>query len=69
MLYRQIIAVYSQMNTKHVDKLCDHNGNFVKLHQLVLTVTTKPKASEVLECIFDLLQTDLPTFSSYSQRS
>lgn len=41
----------------------------MKFYQLVLTVTTKLEASEVLECIFDYLQTNLPTLCSYSQRS
>jgi hypothetical protein len=71
MLYREIIAVYFQINTEHLNTLRGQNVDFffVKLYLVVHTVTKKLDASDVLERIFDCLQTNLPTFCSYSQRS
>jgi len=70
MLCREIISVCSQFNTKHVNTLCGRNVDlFVKLYLVVHIVTTILDASDVLERISDWLQTNLPTFCSYSQRS
>jgi hypothetical protein len=40
MLYREIIAVCSQIHTKHVYKLCGRKWNFLMLKLLVHIVTT-----------------------------
>jgi hypothetical protein len=40
MLYREIIAVYSEIHTKHINTLCGQNVEFVSLNLVVRTVTT-----------------------------
>jgi len=40
MLYREIIAVYSQIHTKHINTLCGHNVEFLTLNLAVHIVTT-----------------------------
>ena len=40
MLYREIIAVYSEMNTKHINTLCRQKVEFVMLNLVVHIVTT-----------------------------
>jgi hypothetical protein len=39
MLYREIIAVCSEINTKHINTLCGQNVEFVMLNLAVHTVT------------------------------
>jgi len=41
MLYREIIAVCSQIHTKHINTLCRQNVEFVNVKLLVHIVTTK----------------------------
>jgi len=40
MLYREIIAVCSEIHTKHVNTLCGQNVQFLKLNLVVHIVTT-----------------------------
>jgi hypothetical protein len=40
MLYREVIAVYSQINTKHINTLCGQNVEFVNVKLMVHIVTT-----------------------------
>jgi len=40
MLYREIIVVYSDIHTKHINTLCGQNVEFV-LNLMVYIVTTK----------------------------
>jgi hypothetical protein len=41
MLYREIIAVYSEIHTKHISTLCGRNVVFVNVKLLVRIVTTR----------------------------
>ena len=40
MLYREIIAVCSQIHTKHINTLCGQNVEFVNVKLVVNIVTT-----------------------------
>jgi hypothetical protein len=40
MLYRQIIAVCSEIHTKHINTLCGQNSKFLTLKLAVHTITT-----------------------------
>ena len=40
MLYREIIAVCSEIHTKHINKLCGLKVEFVNVRLVVHTVTT-----------------------------
>jgi hypothetical protein len=40
MLYREIIAVCSQIHTKHINTLCGQNVGFVNIKLMVHIVTT-----------------------------
>ena len=40
MLYREIIAVCSQIHTKHINTLCGQNVEFLKLNLSIYTVIT-----------------------------
>jgi len=39
MLYREIIAVYSQIHTKHINTLCGQNVELLKVKMVVHIVT------------------------------
>ena len=39
MLYREIIAAYSQIHTKHVNTLCGQNGELLNVKLVVHAVT------------------------------
>jgi len=45
MLYREIIAVCSEIPTKHINTLCEQNVGLLKVKLAVYTVTT-----ELLKC-------------------
>ena len=40
MLFREIIAVFSQIHTKHINTLCGQNVEFVNVKLVVIKVTT-----------------------------
>ena len=40
MLYREIIAVYSEIHTKHINTLCGQNVEFMNVKLAVHIVTT-----------------------------
>ena len=40
MLYREIISVFSQIHTKHINLLCGQNVELLNVKLLVHTVTT-----------------------------
>jgi len=40
MLYREIMAVCSEIHTKHINKLCGQNVELLRVKLLVSTVTT-----------------------------
>ena len=40
MLYREIIAVCSQIHTKYINKLCGHNVELLNVKLVVHIVTT-----------------------------
>jgi len=40
MVYREIIAVYSEMHTKHINTLCGQNVEFFNVKLAVHIVTT-----------------------------
>jgi hypothetical protein len=40
MLYREIIAVYSQIHTKHINTLCGQNVELLNVKLVVHIVTT-----------------------------
>ena len=40
MLYREIIAVCSEIHTKHINTLCEQNVGFVDVKLVVRLVTT-----------------------------
>ena len=40
MLYREIIAVCSEIHTKHINTLCGQNGELLDVKLVVHTVTT-----------------------------
>jgi len=42
MLYREIIAVYCQIHTKHINTLCGQNVEFVNVKLAVHIVTMEP---------------------------
>jgi len=42
MLYREIIAVCSQIHTKHINKLCGQNVELLNVKLAVYIVTTGP---------------------------
>jgi len=41
MLYREIIAIYSEKRTKHIKALCGQNIEFLILNQEAYKITTK----------------------------
>jgi hypothetical protein len=43
MLYREIVAVYSEIHTKHINTLC---GQYVKLLKVKLAVYKEPVRAE-----------------------
>jgi hypothetical protein len=45
MLYREIIAVCSEIHTKHINTLCGQNVEFVMLNPAVRTVTTEERSA------------------------
>jgi len=40
MLYREIIAVFPHIHTKHINKLCEQNVELLNVKLVVRTVTT-----------------------------
>jgi hypothetical protein len=40
MLYREIIALFSQIHTKHINTLCGQNAEFVNVKNLVAYIVT-----------------------------
>ena len=42
MLYREIIAVCSQIHTKHLDELCEQNVELLNVKLAVYIVSTEP---------------------------
>jgi len=40
MLYREIMAIYSEIQTKHINTLCGQNVEFVNVKLVVHIVTT-----------------------------
>jgi hypothetical protein len=40
MLYREIIAVCSQIHTKHINTLCGQEAEFINANSVALQVTT-----------------------------
>jgi hypothetical protein len=46
MLYREIIAVCSEIHTKHINTLCGQNVEIVDVKLVVRTVTTLPIIGE-----------------------
>jgi len=61
MLYREIIAVCSQIHTKHINTLCGQNVEFVNVKPAVHKVTTglyrvEQKGNECIEflCYADI---------------
>ena len=51
MLYREIIAVCSEIHTKHINTLCGQNVELLNVKMLVYIVTTE------LRCLLSLLRT------------
>jgi len=52
MLYREIIAVCSQIHTKHINTLCGHNVEFLTVKpggRYQGTITTGPKRAHQAE--------------------
>jgi len=47
MLYREIIAVCSQIHTKHINTLCGQNVEFVNVKLAVHVVTTGLQGVEI----------------------
>ena len=47
MLYREIIAVCSQIHTKHINKLCGQNVELLNVKLAVYIVTTGLTSGEV----------------------
>jgi len=41
MMYRDIIAVCSQIHTKHINTLCGQNVQLLKIELVVLILTTE----------------------------
>jgi len=41
MLYREILAVFSQIHTKRINTLCGHNVEFLTVKLVVHIVTTE----------------------------
>jgi len=44
MLYREIIAVCSQIHTKHINTLCGQNGELLNVELAVHIATTGPES-------------------------
>jgi hypothetical protein len=40
MLYKEIIAVCSQIHTKHINTLCGQNGEFLNVKNLMVHIVT-----------------------------
>jgi hypothetical protein len=40
MLYREIIAVFSEIHTKHINRVCGENVEFVNVKVVVYIATT-----------------------------
>jgi hypothetical protein len=53
MLYSEIIAVCSQIHTKHINKLCRQNVEFFMLKLAVHKVTIKQYGTELLRPYHD----------------
>jgi len=54
MLYREIIAVCSQIHTKHINTLCGQNVEFVNVKLAVpIPVAARSKAARLLSCGFE----------------
>jgi hypothetical protein len=47
MLYREIIAVCSQIHTKHINILCGQNVGFVSVKLVVYIMTTMPYRADI----------------------
>ena len=62
MLYREIIAVCSQIHTKHTNTLCGQNVELLNVKLAVHTVTTglqRVKISSVLRTLSDVYQSHM----------
>jgi hypothetical protein len=47
MLYREIIAVYSEIHTKHINTLCEQNVELLNAKLVVYIVTTGLQGSGI----------------------
>jgi len=55
MLYRKIIAVYSEIHTKHINKLCGHDVELLNVKLAVRIVTTEPQRVSTSCSAFDMV--------------
>jgi len=60
MLYREIIAVCSQMHTKHINALCGHNVEFlnVKLVVHLVTIGLYVNGLDTIPSLLDVTETN-----------
>jgi hypothetical protein len=49
MLYREIIAIYPQIHTKHINTLCGQKVELLNVNLAVHIVTTGPKVNSELK--------------------
>ena len=56
MLYREIMAVCSEIHTKHINTLCGKKVEFVNVKLAVHIVTTGLSATEGFPTVFNLLR-------------
>jgi hypothetical protein len=52
MLYREIMAVCSEIHTKHIKTLCGQNVELLNVKLVVIIVTTQLQAGQGLELVW-----------------
>jgi len=57
MLYREIIAVCSEIHTKHINTLCEQNVGLLNVKLAVRKVTTDSSSDTKPNCPFDMWET------------
>jgi len=62
MLYREIMAVCSEIHTKHINTLCGQNVEFlnVKLAVHIVTIELQKVNQHQIKCLFPIRQTHPP---------
>jgi hypothetical protein len=54
MLYGEVITLWSEIHTKHVNTQCGQNVEFVKIKRVVPTVITRLRIIDIVSSLTDL---------------